>query len=71
MRTTDPDRLCQLEEVAEHLVVNVETVRRYIREGKIPAVRLGGGESGEYRVRWSDLYRLLYASDGWETRGRR
>lgn len=47
--------LLTAEEVAERLRVNVNTVRRYIRSGRLPAIRLGKG----YRIRSEDLESFL------------
>lgn len=51
----DTTMLLTAEEVAEQLRVNVNTVRRYIRSGRLPAIRLGKG----YRVRAEDLEAFL------------
>lgn len=37
-------------EVADILGVHVETVRRYLREGRIKSVRLGNGPRAERRI---------------------
>lgn len=53
----DPNRtdLMTVEQVAAYLQLNKLTVYRYIREGRIPAARLGKG----YRVRKSDVDAFL------------
>lgn len=51
------ERLLTLAEVAEYLRLNVETVRRYVRSGKLRAVRLGGGRAG-YRVPEDEVEKL-------------
>lgn len=53
----DPTRtdLMTVEQVAAYLQLNKLTVYRYIREGRIPAARLGKS----YRVRKSDLDAFL------------
>jgi excisionase family DNA binding protein len=51
------ERLMTLAEVADHLRLNVETVRRYVRSGKLHAIRLGGGRAG-YRVSSEEVRRL-------------
>jgi excisionase family DNA binding protein len=43
------------EEIAAKLKVHVQTVRRYIREDKLKAIRL----EGAYRLRREDLERFL------------
>ena len=45
----------KLSVVKVRLSVNIETVYRYIRQGKLKAVRVGG----LWRVRESDLERFL------------
>jgi len=47
--------LLTTENVAELLQLDVETVRRYIREGKLKAIKLGR----EYRVRREDFEEFL------------
>ena len=44
------------EEAAEYLQVTVNTVRRYIREGRLKALQLGRG----YRIRLEDLDAFSY-----------
>ncbi|WP_067570557.1 helix-turn-helix domain-containing protein [Nocardia acidivorans] len=45
------DRLYSVEEVAERLGLHVRTVRGYVRDGKLPAVRIGK----QYRIAQADL----------------
>lgn len=45
------DRLYSVEEVAERLGLHVRTVRGYVRDGKLPAVRIGK----QYRIAHPDL----------------
>ena len=40
--TTDADKLLAIDEVAERLNVSVSTVRRLVRDGALPAYRVGG-----------------------------
>jgi len=56
------DKLLTTADVAERLQVNEQTVRRWIRDGDLRAVRLGGNKSG-YRVLAADLGRFL--ADRW------
>lgn len=49
-----------VKEVARALNVGEDTVRRYIRQGKLPAVRLPGGRG--LRLRRADVERCLLAS---------
>lgn|SRR5690606_32905647 len=45
------DELYSVEQVAERLGLHVRTVRNYVRDGKLPAVRIGK----QYRIAHSDL----------------
>lgn len=47
-----------LSDVATELKMDVETIRRYARSGKLPASKLGRG----YRVKRTDLEAFLEAS---------
>ena len=51
------ERLLTVQEVAERLRSSPETVRRWIRSGKLRAVRPGGSKLG-YRVPESELRRF-------------
>ncbi len=50
------DELLPLQEVAKRLSVSVETVRRYIKQKKMAAVRLS---ATNMRVRTSELERFI------------
>ena len=50
-------RLLSTEEAAEYYGVHVQTVRSWIRAGKLPASKLAGQKS--IRIRESDLDRVL------------
>ena len=39
MVTTEPDPILEVPEIAERLRVDVQTVRRYLRDGTIPGAR--------------------------------
>lgn len=52
-----PNDLLTPEEVAEYLKVHVETIRLWIRSGRLPAFRLGGLRA--LRIRRSDVDALL------------
>jgi excisionase family DNA binding protein len=52
------DELLTVDEVAERVKVNPETVRRWIKSGKLPAVKAAGGP---YRIHSTDLDRLFGA----------
>ena len=49
--------LIEVEEVAKILHVTVETVRTYIREGELPAFKVGRG----YLVDRAEVYKFLEA----------
>lgn len=51
-------RLLTVEQVAERLQVHPETVRRWLRTGRLRGVRLGGSKLG-YRVSEEELERLI------------
>lgn len=52
--------LLTADEVAHQLRLDAETVRRWAREGRIPAILLPGGQ---WRIRSTDLDRILAADD--------
>jgi len=52
----DADELLTVDEVAERVKVNPETVRRWIKSGRLPAVRPAGGP---YRIHSTDLDHLF------------
>lgn len=45
------DHLYSVEQVAERLGLHVRTIRNYVREGRLPAVRIGK----QYRIAHEDL----------------
>lgn len=55
--SASPERLLSTEEAAEYYGVHVQTVRGWIRAGKLPASRLAGQKS--IRIRESDLRKVL------------
>ena len=57
----DGERLLTVQEVAAHLRVNPETVRRWLRQGHIRGALLGGDRAG-YRIPASEVERLLKAA---------
>ncbi len=61
------DRLLTVAEVAELLRLNPETVRRWLRQGRLPGTSLGSDRGG-WRVRESDVQRLLAAGERWPAR---
>jgi excisionase family DNA binding protein len=52
------DRVLTVPEVAERLRLNEETVRRWLRTGKLRGNRLGGTKAG-YRIPESEVERVL------------
>ena len=54
--TTD-NELWTVEQVAAYLQLHPETIRRWIRAGKLAAVRLGSNRAG-LRIHESDVTRL-------------
>ena len=57
------DPLLTVPEVAARLRINPETVRRWLRRGKLRGV-LMGGDRGGYRIAESELVRFLAAGTG-------
>lgn len=55
-----PDTWLDMTDVAEQCGVTEATVRRWIRQGQLPAISLGGHHRVEYRVHASDLEWFLY-----------
>ena len=51
------ERLLTVPEVAERLRLHPDTVRRWLREGRIHGVMMGG-RAGGYRVRESEVERV-------------
>lgn len=54
------DELLTVAEVAQRLKLSQETVRRWLRAGRLRGVKFS--DSGGYRVRASELERLLSSS---------
>jgi excisionase family DNA binding protein len=55
-----PDELLTVEEVAERLKLSQETIRIWLRNGRLSGIRLGTRRSG-WRVRASEIDRLIEA----------
>ncbi len=47
-----------VEDVATQIGKSVETVRRYIRTGRLPALRVEGKNTNEYRINADDLHAI-------------
>ena len=52
------ERWLTVAEVAERFRLSLETVRKWIRSGELPALHLGGPKAG-YRIKESDLARFI------------
>jgi excisionase family DNA binding protein len=61
----DDDRLLTIAEVAERLRVNEETVRRWVRAGRLTAVMPGGRKAG-YRISERAVRAMLGGTDAAE-----
>jgi excisionase family DNA binding protein len=57
------DRWLTVEQVAGHLGVADETVRRWIRRGELPVLNVGGGRP-DYRIRQADLDQFIESRYG-------
>jgi len=57
----DDDRLLTVQEVAARLRVNPETVRRWLRQGRLQGALLGGDRAG-YRIPAAEVERFLKAA---------
>jgi excisionase family DNA binding protein len=57
-RSSEPDEFLTVAEVAETLKLNQQTVRNWIDQGSLPALRVGR----RVRIRRSDFERLLKES---------
>lgn len=55
----DPGRLLTVDDVAGRLSANEKTIRRWIKDGRLPAVNLGHRMG--YRIREADLDQFLVA----------
>jgi excisionase family DNA binding protein len=53
----DGERLLTVPEVAERLRVHPDTLRRWLRSGRIKGVMMGG-RSGGYRIKESEVARV-------------
>lgn len=57
--TIQNDSFFTVEELALHIKVHQETIRRWIRDGKLPAMRLGEGPTARYRISEKDAIAFL------------
>jgi excisionase family DNA binding protein len=51
------DILLTVEDVAKRLGVHIDTIRRWIRSGELPAINLGGPAG--YRIAQADLDKFI------------
>lgn len=58
---TNERELMHVREAADRLDVTMQTVRRHIADGELPAVRLGA--NGRYRIRRGDLEAFLVETE--------
>jgi excisionase family DNA binding protein len=59
----DDDRSLTVQEIAELLRVNPETVRRWLRQKRLRGTMLGGDRAG-YRIAESELRRFIAGDQG-------
>lgn len=53
------DELLTANEVAHRLKVHPETVRQWVRDGRLRAIRFGNGPRASLRIRTSEVERFL------------
>lgn len=56
--TVTEERLLTVAQVAQHMSVTEETVRRWLRDGKLRGLRPGGNRMG-WRIRAGELERFI------------
>lgn len=59
METMINDRLLTSKQAAAYLSVSQDQLRRYLRMGKLPALKFGNGPKAEWRIRESNLNAML------------
>jgi len=59
----DGERMLKVEQVAELLQAHRQTIRRWLRDGKLKGTMPGGEKLG-YRIPESEVERLLRGGDG-------
>ena len=59
MQPTQADQLLSVREAAVLLDTSPATIRRWVTEGKVPALRLGSGPASQLRLRATDICGLL------------
>lgn len=57
--TTENNKLLTVEELARHIQVHRATIRRWIKEGKLLAIKLGEGSTAHYRISEKDATAFL------------
>ena len=58
MREPDTDRLLTVEEIASRLNLTTETIRRWLRSGRLRGIRIGARRAG-WRIPERDFDRYL------------
>jgi excisionase family DNA binding protein len=58
MREPESDRLLTVEEIAERLNLSTETIRRWLRSGRLRGIRIGARRAG-WRIPERDLAAYL------------
>jgi excisionase family DNA binding protein len=60
--TPTPDALLDLWQVGDYLAMSEPAVRRLVRDGVLPVIKVGGKPKSRIRVRRSDLDTLIAAA---------
>ena len=61
--TLDPERLWNAKEARYYLRVSDSTLRTYMRDGRLPALRIGGSKGRTLLFRKTDLDALIVPVD--------
>jgi len=62
-------RMLKVNQVAERVNAHPETVRRWLREGTLRGVLIGGTTRGNWRVDEDEVERYLHGREAKEERG--
>ena len=65
--TEEPRKLMTVQAVADYLAVHPETIRRWIRDGRLTAIDLGADSAG-WRIDPADLEAFVAARRGTRTK---
>jgi len=55
--TESDSELWTVDQVADYLQLSPETIRRWVRDGKLPAVKLGSNRAG-FRIHESEVRKI-------------